>query len=219
MTIRIHQSWTPFLSSEFQRDYLKEISHFLKEEEKNGYEVYPPKDFIFRSLALTSWTDLKVVIIGQDPYHGPGEANGLAFAVDQRIKTPPSLRNIFQELEYDSISPHLKTLEHWAQQGVLLLNRILTVRRAQPLSHQNRGWEEFTNAVIQAINQKSTTVFFLLWGRTAQSIEPLIQSPPHRILKTTHPSPLSAYRGFLGCGHFKQVNRELEQQQRSPIHW
>ncbi len=218
---KLEEGWKQRLSKEFNSSYFKELKAFLLSEKSTGQVVYPPGAQIFNAFNRTPFDKLKVVIIGQDPYHGAGQANGLCFSVADGITPPPSLKNIFKELNSDlGIStPASGNLEPWANQGVLLLNATLTVRASQPGSHQNQGWEQFTNAVIRLISEEKEGVIFLLWGRFAQAKEAIIDTGKHFLLKAAHPSPFSAYNGFLGCKHFTKVNEILRQTKRTPIDW
>lgn len=213
--------WVPFLKSEFEKPYMENLRQLLRSEAQNGHHSFPPKEHIFRALKLVDYNDVKVVILGQDPYHGAGQANGLAFAVSAGVSAPPSLVNIFKEVaqNFQTSVPRDTRLEHWARQGVLLLNTVLTVRENTAFSHRNRGWETFTDHVIQALNQKTTPVVFLLWGSAAQSKTNMLANPIHKILKAPHPSPLSAHRGFLGCRHFALANEFLREHDMSEINW
>ena len=216
----IEDSWKKLLSAEFSKDYFRDLKEFLVDERKL-HQVYPPGKQIFSAFDCTPVDQTKVVIIGQDPYHGPGQAHGLCFSVPMGIKPPPSLVNIFKELHTDlgiPIPPH-GNLTKWAMQGVLLLNTSLTVRANQALSHQGKGWETFTDAVIQNLSACRTGLVFLLWGRNAQAKEKLIDNRLHHVLKAAHPSPLSAYAGFFGCKHFSKTNDILFQNGLSPIDW
>ena len=213
--------WTPYLAHEFHEPYMRELQSFLCAEYKNKTEIYPQKEKIFRALQFVPYNEVKVVILGQDPYHGLNQANGLAFAVEKGVSAPPSLKNIFKEIAQD-----LKTektpqfnLENWAKQGVLLLNTVLTVRKNEPFSHRKKGWEIFTDKILLSLNKKKTPVVFILWGSPAQLKSSLITSSLHKILIAPHPSPLSAYRGFLGCGHFSKTNEFLKRNNLDPIYW
>ena len=216
----IHPSWKEVLSAEFNSPYFTELKSFLVEEKKKN-SVFPPGKFIFNAFDLTPFSDVKVVLLGQDPYHNIGQAHGLCFSVPDGEAFPPSLRNIFKEIHEDlGISiPKSGNLEKWAKQGVLLLNATLTVRAHEAGSHQKRGWEQFTDAVIRTVSQKHTGVVFLLWGNYAQAKTELIDTSKHFILKTVHPSPLSASRGFFGCKHFSKTNEFLTQNGKTPINW
>ena len=208
----VGNDWDKFLKEQFRQKYYKQLLNFLLGEyEKNT--VYPAPSQWFTAFQMTPYEEVKVVILGQDPYHGPNQAHGLAFSVPKGEKTPPSLRNIFKELEADmGIAPPAHgNLERWARQGVLLLNTVLTVRAGQANSHRGKGWEIFTDAVIAYLNQREKPMVFLLWGSNAQKKEVLITNPRHYILKATHPSPLSASRGFFGCGHFSKARRFLDE--------
>ena len=217
---KIHESWKALLLEEFNQPYFIALKQYLVQEKKN-HVIYPPGNKIFSAFDRTSFDQVKVVILGQDPYHGKGQAHGLCFSVPQGITAPPSLVNIFKELNNDldiSIPPH-GNLESWSDQGVLLLNATLTVRANQAGSHQNKGWEDFTDAVIRKISDGREGLVFLLWGRYAQAKEQLIDGDRHHILKAAHPSPFSAHSGFFGCRHFSQANELLEKQGKNPIDW
>lgn len=215
----IHESWKHLLINEFSAPYFKDLKKFLVEE-KSKYTVYPPGKSIFAAFNFTHFDQVKVVIIGQDPYHGPGQANGLSFSVSPGITPPPSLKNIFKELNTDLgiPIPHTGNLEPWAKQGVLLLNATLTVRANTPGSHQKKGWEHFTDAVIKVISDNKKGIVFLLWGSFAQSKAELIDANRHFILKAAHPSPL-ARGAFFGCKHFSKTNKILETEGLQPIDW
>jgi uracil-DNA glycosylase len=217
---QIEESWKEVLASEFSKSYFMELKEFLTEE-KAKYAVYPPGSKIFSAFQLTPFNQVKVVILGQDPYHGPGQAHGLCFSVPHGIIPPPSLVNIFKEIEKDTGIPIPSggNLEKWARQGVLLLNATLTVRANQPGSHQKRGWENFTHAVISQLSEKRVGVIFLLWGKYAQEKEALIDTNRHYILKAAHPSPFSAYNGFFGCRHFSKTNEILRKHGLEEIDW
>jgi len=216
----IEEGWKSVLMDQFQSPYFATLKEFLLEEKKQ-YILYPPGRLIFNAFQRTSFEKVKVVILGQDPYHGKGQAHGLCFSVPPGIPQPPSLVNIFKELHSDlgTPVPEHGNLEKWADQGVLLLNATLTVRDSQAGSHQKRGWETFTNSVIELVSQKKSGVVFLLWGRFAQAKESLIDGSKHLVLKAAHPSPLSAYNGFFGCRHFSRTNDYLVQQGKSGIDW
>lgn len=217
---QIESSWKELLIEEFHSDYFAELKSFLLAE-KEKYTLYPPGKYIFAAFDNTPFDKVKVVIIGQDPYHGKGQAHGLCFSVPQGIKSPPSLVNIFKELNSDlgiPIPSH-GNLTRWAQQGVLLLNATLSVRANQAGSHQNKGWEQFTNAVIKKLSEEKEGLVFLLWGRYAQDKEVLIDTQKHVILKAAHPSPFSAYNGFFGCKHFSETNKALKEQGQQEIDW
>jgi uracil-DNA glycosylase len=216
----IEEGWKKILWEEFQLSYFRELKDFLVEEKKK-YTIYPPGKLIFNAFNQTPFERVKVVILGQDPYHGPGQAHGLCFSVPRGVPQPPSLVNIFKELHTDlgvSVPVH-GNLEKWADRGVLLINATLTVRAGQAGSHQGRGWETFTNHVIEKISEIRNGVVFLLWGRYAQAKESLIDGGKHLILKAAHPSPLSAYNGFFGCRHFSRANAYLEQLGIKGIDW
>jgi uracil-DNA glycosylase len=216
----IEESWFNALKEEFNKPYFKSLKKFL-EEEKSKYTIFPPGSQIFNAFQLTPLTAVKVVIIGQDPYHGPGQAHGLCFSVPNSIQPPPSLLNIFKELESDLGIKISKSgnLEKWAKQGVLLLNATLTVRSRQAGSHQGKGWETFTDKVITTISEQRAGIIFLLWGKYAQAKSALIDSSKHFILTTTHPSPFSVYRGFSGCKHFSKSNQILKEHGLGEIDW
>lgn len=218
--VNLGNDWDKLLKEEFNKPYYLSLRQFLIEEYRTQV-IYPPKEDLFNALKATSYQDTKVVILGQDPYHGLGQAHGMAFSVNPGIAIPPSLRNIYKELQ-DSLGcsiPDNGYLMPWAKQGVLLLNTVLTVRAGQPQSHQNKGWEILTDEIIKLLNQKDETVIFLLWGSPAKKKMNLITNPKHVVLTAVHPSPLSAHRGFFGCNHFKQVNEILERQGRETIDW
>ena len=218
--VRIEQSWKEVLAEEFEKPYFSLLASFIRKEYQET-EVYPPGGKIFSAFDLTPFRDVKVVILGQDPYHEPGQAHGLAFSVQPGVQIPPSLQNIFKEVTDDMHVPYPNSglLERWAKQGVLLLNNVLTVRRAAPLSHQGKGWEEFTDRVVELISTKREHVVFLLWGSQAQRKGQVIDTSKHLVLKAPHPSPLSAYRGFFGCHHFSKANEYLIQHGKNPIIW
>ena len=216
----IEEGWKEILMDEFQSTYFRELKAFLVEE-KQRYTIYPPGNLIFNAFQHTPFDRVKTVILGQDPYHGKGQAHGLCFSVPPGIPAPPSLVNIFKELKSDLgiPVPSHGNLVKWADQGVLLLNATLTVRDSQAGSHQKKGWETFTNRVIENISKHKSGVVFLLWGRYAQAKEALIDGNRHLVLKSAHPSPLSAYNGFFGCKHFSRTNEYLEHQAKSEIDW
>lgn len=216
----IESSWYEVLKQEFEEPYFYEIKSFLIQE-KRQYIVYPPSQLIFNAFNLTPFDKVKVVILGQDPYHNVGQAHGLAFSVPNGIMPPPSLKNIFKELQSDigMPIPTNGNLESWARGGVLLLNSCLTVRANNPASHQGIGWQRFTDAAINALSEKKEHIVFLLWGNYAIAKEKLIDTRKHLVLKTVHPSPLSANRGFFGCRHFSQTNTYLSSNGISPIKW
>lgn len=218
--VQIEESWKKILADEFQKDYFSNIKKVLLEAKEAGKTIYPPGPLIFNAFNKTPFHQVKVVILGQDPYHNPGEAMGLCFSVPQGVRTPPSLVNIYKELqsELGFQPPKHGDLSHWAEQGVLLLNAILTVEARQPASHQKIGWQTFTDAVIQAISQHSDGVVFLLWGNFAKSKKPLIDDSKHYVLEAAHPSPLAG-NAFQGCGHFAYTNEILKKQGKGPIDW
>ena len=218
--VHIGNDWDAILADEWEKEYYLSLRQFLKREYATR-TVYPNMHDIFNALKYTSFAEVKVVIIGQDPYHGPGQAHGLCFSVLPGVEPPPSLKNMFKELSTDvgKPTPPNGDLTAWARQGVLLLNTVLTVRQGQPTSHQGQGWEQFTDRVISELNNKTTPVVFLLWGAHAQRKAQLITNPIHYKLATVHPSPLSAHRGFFGCRHFSKANALLEKHGMMPILW
>jgi len=216
----IEEKWKELLADEFRAPYFLDLKKFLLEE-KSAFRIYPPGRYIFNAFNLTPADKVRVVILGQDPYHGEGQAHGLCFSVPQGIKPPPSLVNIYKELSDDLgiKMPRHGNLEKWARQGVLLLNATLTVRANQAGSHQNRGWETFTDAAISALSRNYSGIVFLLWGRYAQAKEVLIDPDKHFVLKAAHPSPFSASNGFFGCRHFSETNRILSGQGMEQVDW
>ena len=216
----IANDWLVPMSGEFKKPYYRKLYETVKSEYETK-EVYPAPDDIFNAFAFTPLSNVKVVILGQDPYHEPGQAHGLSFSVKPSVEIPPSLVNIYKELHEDCgcYIPNNGYLKKWADQGVLLLNTVLTVRAHQANSHQGHGWEQFTDAVIHAVNAQDRPVVYMLWGRPAQRKIPMLTNPKHLILKAPHPSPLSAYRGFFGCKHFSQANAFLEEHGIEPIDW
>ncbi len=216
----IHEGWNAVLQPEFDKEYFRKLMQFLVEERAH-HVVYPPESMIFSAFNHTQFSEVKVVILGQDPYHGSGQEHGLSFSVPTGVPKPPSLRNIFKELKADLgyAIPDSGNLEKWANQGVLLINATLTVRAHTAGSHQKKGWEQFTDTVIRTISEQKEGIVFLLWGAYAQAKEVLIDSSKHHILKAPHPSPLSASRGFLGCRHFSKTNELLRNQGQSTIDW
>lgn len=219
--VKLEAGWKAALYEEFEKPYMRELGDFLRGEKAAGKQIYPPGSLIFNALNSTPLEQVKVVVIGQDPYHGPGQAHGLCFSVQPGVKTPPSLVNIYKELKRDlNIDmPSHGNLQHWAEQGVLLLNTSLTVEHGIAGSHAKIGWQTFTDRVIEVVSQQQERLVFLLWGAHAQSKEKLIDSSKHLVLKSVHPSPLSAHRGFIGNGHFSRTNKFLQQHQLSPIDW
>ena len=218
--IQIEQSWESLLESEFNKDYFHQIRTFIKEQYK-AKTIFPPAKLIFNAFNLTPVDKIKVIIVGQDPYHGEGQAHGLSFSVPEGIKIPPSLLNIYKELKEDINKeiPNHGFLEGWAKQGVLLLNSVLTVQAGKPNSHKNIGWEKFTESVISLISKKKESLVFLLWGSYAHKKENFIESNNHLILKSVHPSPLSAYNGFFGSKHFSKTNNFLKKNNIKEILW
>ena len=219
--VHIGNDWDAILAGEFAKSYYTALREFLKREYFSGKKIYPPMGDIFNALRYTSYADTKVVLLGQDPYHGAGQAHGLCFSVREGVAPPPSLLNIFKELheEIGMPQPANGTLTGWAKQGVLLLNTTLTVREGQPQSHKGQGWEVLTDRIISLLDEKDEPTVFLLWGGNAKAKSPLIQNPKHLILTAAHPSPLSAYNGFFGCGHFLRTNEFLVGAGRAPIDW
>lgn len=219
--IQLHESWKEPLLPEFEAEYMARLKAFLMAEKAAGKTIYPKGSEWFRALDLTPRDQVRVVILGQDPYHGPGQAHGLCFSVQPGVPPPPSLVNIYKELHSDLGLPRPTHgfLEHWAQQGVLLLNSVLTVEMAKAASHQKRGWEQFTDAVIRQVNAKETPVVFLLWGAYAQKKAAFVDRAKHLVLTAAHPSPLSAHNGFLGCRHFSKCNAFLESKGLPHIDW
>ena len=220
MDVKIAEDWKRVLQTELDKSYFKTLSNFVKSE----YEcktIYPPENLIFNAFEQCHFDDLKVVIIGQDPYHGAGQANGMSFSVNPGVKFPPSLRNIFKEigLEYGKEAPENGDLTRWANQGVLLLNASLTVREAEAGSHQGKGWETFTDNVIRVINAKKKNIVYMLWGNFARKKKTLIDASNNLILESAHPSPLSAHRGFLGNNHFKMASKYVKDQYQFDLDW
>ncbi len=212
--------WKEVLKEEFKKEYFFKLKEFLEKEYSNK-TVFPKRENIFRAFKLTEYDKVKVVILGQDPYHDVNQANGLAFSVNEGVKLPPSLVNIYKEItnEYGGVIPKNGDLESWAKQGVLLLNTVLTVRAHMPNSHKNKGWETFTDEVIRKLNDKSKPIVFLLWGNNAKSKKSLIDTNKHYVLESVHPSPLSSHRGFFGCNHFIKVNEILNYLNEGEIKW
>ena len=222
MAIELESSWLKVLHGEFEKDYMLKLKQFLKEEKEAGHKVYPKGSDIFNAFNKTPFDKLKVVILGQDPYHGAHQAHGLSFSVQKGITTPPSLKNIYKELLTDVpgfVIPNHGDLTEWAEQGVLLLNASLTVREGTPGSHQKRGWEEFTDTVIKTISEKKEGIVFILWGAFAQAKAELIDQTKHFIIKSPHPSPFSADRGFFGSKPFSKTNAILEKEGKMAIDW
>lgn len=218
--VHIGNSWDDILADEFRSEYYLRLREFLKSEYAR-YHVYPDMYDIFNSLKYTDYNDVKAVIIGQDPYHGPGQAHGLCFSVRKGVKPPPSLQNIFKELENDLGYPPPQSgeLTKWAENGVLMLNSVLTVREGQPNSHKGKGWEQLTDAIITKLNKREKPIAFILWGGNARAKASLITNPIHGVFQAAHPSPLSAYNGFFGCRHFSAVNNFLSANGIEPVDW
>ncbi len=220
MEVKIEPSWKQALKDEFGQEYFKKLTSFVKDEYKAG-AVYPPPKFIFRAFEMTPFDNVKVVILGQDPYHGPGQAVGLSFAVPGEVRLPPSLQNIFKELETDigPVKNKTRELERWAKQGVLLLNATLTVRAHTAGSHQNKGWEQFTDAVIKALSDKKEHLVFILWGNYAKHKGAHIDRTKHCVIESAHPSPFAAAHGFFGSKPFSKTNKYLQEHGQEPIDW
>lgn len=219
--IKLEPSWKLLLAEEFSKEYMKQLREFLVAEKKAGKTIYPPGEAIFNAFNLTPFAKVRVVIIGQDPYHGPGQAHGLCFSVQPGVRLPPSLQNIYKEI-HNELGIEFGSngcLTGWAEQGVLLLNSVLTVEKGNAGAHQGKGWEKFTDKVIEIINEEHDSCVFLLWGSYAQNKGQIIDRSKHLVLESPHPSPFSAHRGFLGNGHFKQANEFLVQQGQQPIDW
>ena len=222
MDVQMEPSWKAVLKNEFTKPYFQQVVTFLKTEKAAGKIIYPPGSLFFNAFNQTPFSKLKVVILGQDPYHGTGQAHGLSFSVPNGIKPPPSLVNIFKEIQSDigvAMPLEYGNLTRWAEQGVLLLNAALTVRANEPFSHANFGWADFTNAVIQKISDEKNGIIFLLWGKFAQEKQILIDETKHFVLKAAHPSPFSADKGFFSCKHFSKTNELLVKQGLLPIDW
>lgn len=222
MSIQIESSWKEVLEDEFEKDHIEKLRSFLQIQLNASRTLFPPKSLIFNAFKHTPFHSVKVVILGQDPYHGINQAHGLSFSVQKGVVIPPSLQNIFKELQTefkDFQYPKHGNLTQWADQGVLLLNATLTVEAAKPGSHQNQGWEQFTDRVIKTLSDKRAGIVFLLWGKYAQAKSVLIDKEKHFVLTAAHPSPFSAYNGFFGCDHFRKTNEILEKNGQSPINW
>ena len=219
--IQLESSWKKQLEGEFSQPYMVGLREFLIQRKRSGAVIYPPGGQIFNALDSTPFKRVRVVIIGQDPYHGPGQAHGLCFSVPQGVKPPPSLANIYRELSEDvgGFSPTHGNLQAWAGQGVLLLNAVLTVERGQANAHQGKGWERFTDGIVDALNRNGQNLVFMLWGSYAQKKGAAIDRNRHLVLAAPHPSPLSAHRGFFGCRHFSRANAWLDRHGRQPIDW
>lgn len=220
-TVQLEESWKSVLADEFEKPYMGKLRAFLKQEMEAGKTIYPKGSEYFQALNSTPFDDVSVVILGQDPYHGPGQAHGLCFSVQPGVPVPPSLLNIYKELEADLSIPRAKHgyLQSWADQGVLLLNNTLTVEAGKAGSHHGQGWEIFTSAVVDHLNRERRNLVFMLWGSPAQKKGAAVDSSRHLVLKSPHPSPLSAHRGFLGCGHFSKANEYLKKHGRPTIDW
>lgn len=222
-SVQLHPSWLAVLEQEFEQPYMQGLKAFLLDQKQQGKVIFPPAELYFNALNSTPLDQVRVVIIGQDPYHGPGQAHGLCFSVQQGVKPPPSLQNIFKEIVADAGLDSAKLqsgcLDHWAGQGVLLLNSVLTVEQGNAGAHQGKGWEIFTDRVIEAVSDNCEHVVFMLWGAYAQKKGAKIDRLRHLVLQAPHPSPLSAYRGFMGCGHFSRCNAYLHERDGASIDW
>lgn len=219
---KLEESWEKVLKEELKKPYIKDLAEFVESERKKGIPIYPPEDLVFNAFNKTRFQDVKVVIIGQDPYHGKNQANGLSFSVTRGVKLPPSLKNMIKELADDLKleASGSGCLENWAKQGVLLLNATLTVSEKDPMSHHGKGWELFTDAVIKCLIQRDDPIIFVLWGKSAQKkAEQIKKNPIHYILMAPHPSPFSAHTGFLGCKHFSKINQILAKLGKKEIDW
>lgn len=220
--IKIHESWLKFIKSEFDKEYMKNIKKSILNYKESGKIIYPKNNEIFNAINLTDFEKTKVIILGQDPYHGPGQAHGLSFSVKDGIKPPPSLINIFKEIESDlsiKVEKENGNLTRWAKQGVLLLNSLLTVEKGKPLSHKEIGWETLTDKIIEVLNQNKRGLVFILWGSHARSKKYLISQNKNLIIESSHPSPLSAHRGFIGSKPFSRTNKYLVKNNMNPINW
>lgn len=219
--IQLEETWKQRLAGEFDKDYMRSLKNFLLKEKQAGKVIYPKGDEMFAAMDAVAFENVKVVIIGQDPYHGPGQAHGLCFSVPDGVAPPPSLKNIYKELENDLgiKKTNQGNLSDWAAQGVLLLNSVLSVEAGKAASHQGKGWEQFTDEIISSLNREREGLVFLLWGAYAQKKGAMIDTSKHLVLKSVHPSPLSAHRGFLGCKHFSKTNKYLESRGLTPINW
>lgn len=222
MEVKIESSWKEMLKSEFEKGYFKQLVLHLKMEKMAGKTIFPPGTLLFNAFEKTPFNEVKAVLIGQDPYHGKGQAHGLSFSVPQGVNAPPSLLNMFKEIETDlgvRMNRDTGDLTPWAKQGVLLLNASLSVREGEPNSHKDIGWNEFTDKVITTLSEQKTGIVFLLWGKFAQQKQPLIDETKHKVLKAAHPSPFSVEKGFYGCKHFSKANEYLISMGKSPIDW
>lgn len=220
--VQLAESWKPVLAQEFNQPYFTQLTEFIKHEKAAGKTIYPLGSQIFNAFEFTPFNEVKVVILGQDPYHGAGQAHGLCFSVNKNVAVPPSLKNIYKELQTDIegyTAPNHGDLSHWAKQGVLLLNATLTVEKDKAGSHQGKGWEQFTDAVIKQLSTQKEKLVFILWGKFAQSKATLIDTQKHLVLMAAHPSPFSAYNGFFGCKHFSKTNAYLIANNLTPISW
>lgn len=220
-SVQLDPSWQAVLKEEFGQGYMVQLRAFLQREKQAGKQIYPPGPLIFNALNSTPLDNVRVVILGQDPYHNPGQAHGLCFSVLPGVDPPPSLRNIYKELQRDTgfVPPRHGYLQSWGEQGVLLLNAVLTVERSKAASHQGKGWERFTDRIVSVLNERKEGLVFLLWGSYAQKKGQIISRKRHLVLESAHPSPLSAHRGFLGNGHFSKTNAWLQERGQAPISW
>jgi uracil-DNA glycosylase len=219
--MKLHESWKPYLADEFEKPYMKSLLDFLDQEKRSGKIIYPAPENIFAAFEHTPFDQVKVVILGQDPYHGQGQAHGLSFSVLPDVRIPPSLVNIYKELQSDLsvVSPKQGTLVNWAKQGVLLLNAVLTVEQNKAGSHHKKGWEQFTDKVIEVLNREKKNLVFILWGAPAQKKAAHVDEKKHLLIKSVHPSPLSSYRGFFGSKPFSKTNQYLREHHISEINW
>ncbi|AKK20617.1 uracil-DNA glycosylase [Candidatus Liberibacter africanus] len=219
--VKIHESWKVLLENHFQSDYMHNLKKFLISEKRKGKKIFPRGSHYFRAFDITPFNKVKVVIIGQDPYHGYGQAHGLCFSVPVGTRIPPSLVNVYKELKEDInfIPPAHGFLEHWGYEGVLLLNAVLTVEEGHAASHRGKGWEKFTDSVIDLINNKRKNIVFMLWGAASQKKQDILDHKRHLVLKAAHPSPLSAHHGFFGCRHFSKANQYLKEHGQTSINW
>ena len=219
--VRLEESWRQRLASEFDQVYMRQLKQLLKQRKAAGAKIHPPGSLIFNALDSTPFHEVRAVILGQDPYHGPDQAHGLCFSVQPGVATPPSLKNIYQAMQRDLglQPPRHGYLQSWAEQGVLLLNAVLTVEAGQAGSHQGKGWERFTDRIVELLNQERKHLVFMLWGSAAQKKGAVVDESRHLVLRAPHPSPLSAHRGFFGCNHFSQANQYLEKHGLEPIDW
>lgn len=219
--LRLEDSWKQRLGPEFEQPYMRQLKQFLQQRKSAGARIYPPGSLIFNALDSTPFESVRAVVLGQDPYHGPGQAHGLCFSVQPGVQTPPSLKNIYQAMQRDLGTQPAShgCLQAWAERGVLLLNAVLTVEAGQAGSHQGKGWERFTDRIVELLNQERDHLVFMLWGSAAQRKGAVVDESRHLVLRAPHPSPLSAHRGFFGCKHFSRANQYLEQHGLEPVDW